>query len=70
MSYLSYKYDSSVAEHWYPRRDAAWRARVDAALHWFQGGWLGGWYAQRGVYGDMSTASAAVCISAIVTGVR
>ncbi|KXZ51433.1 hypothetical protein GPECTOR_12g395 [Gonium pectorale] len=37
MSYLSYRFSDSVAEHWYPRVDSVHRARVDAALHWYQG---------------------------------
>ncbi|GLC38544.1 hypothetical protein PLESTB_001738000 [Pleodorina starrii] len=37
MSYLSYKFPELVPEHWYPRTDPVQRARVDAALHWYQG---------------------------------
>ncbi|GIL78741.1 hypothetical protein Vretimale_372 [Volvox reticuliferus] len=37
MSYLSYKFPELVMEHWYPRSDPVQRARVDAALHWYQG---------------------------------
>ncbi|GIL45339.1 hypothetical protein Vafri_2611 [Volvox africanus] len=37
ISYLSYKFPELVMEHWYPRSDPVQRARVDAALHWYQG---------------------------------
>eukprot|EP00198_Chlamydomonas_reinhardtii_P011603 XP_001700940.1 predicted protein [Chlamydomonas reinhardtii] len=37
MSYLADRFPGRVAEHWFPRSDLAHRARVEAALHWYQG---------------------------------
>ncbi|KAG2430815.1 hypothetical protein HXX76_009791 [Chlamydomonas incerta] len=37
MGYLADRFPGQVAEHWYPRADKVHRARVEAALHWYQG---------------------------------
>ncbi|KAG2445094.1 hypothetical protein HYH02_008961 [Chlamydomonas schloesseri] len=37
MCYLADRFPGSVSEHWYPRADKVHRARVEAALHWYQG---------------------------------